>query len=58
MQSAIQNLLNFVNNKIVNDKSVVGLCGVKKKTEYIYINIPLSFKNARIQNIENNYLLI
>ena len=49
--------MQFIKNFFTHD-SVVGLCGLKKKTEYVYIQVPKEFKKTHIQNIENNYLLI
>ena len=40
------------------DSSVVGLSGLKKKTEYVYIEVPKEFKKTFVTNVENNYLLI
>ena len=58
MQKRLQNLYNFIHDNFVNDKSVIGLCGLKKQTEYTYVTIPKDFKKTHIQNIENNYLLL
>lgn len=49
--------MQFLKNFFKHD-SVIGLCGLKKKTEYVYIDIPKSYKKTFIQNIENNYLLL
>lgn len=48
--------MNFIKNFFRHD-SVVGLAGLKRKTEYVYIEIPKDFKKTYIQNTENNYLL-
>ena len=58
MKKSIQNLFNFVKDNLGKDDSVVGLCGLKKQTEYVYITIPQEFKKTYVQNIENNYLLL
>jgi hypothetical protein len=58
MQKRIQNLFNFVHDNLGKDNSVIGLCGLKKRTEYVYVTIPKEFKKTCIQDIENNYLLL
>ena len=58
MQKRIQNLFNFVHDNLGKDSSVIGLCGLKKQTEYVYVSIPKEFKKTCIQDIENNYLLL
>lgn len=57
MINKIQNLFNFVHDNFGKDNSVIGLSGLKKKTEYVYVTIPKSYKKTFIQNTENNYLL-
>ncbi len=57
MQKTIQNLFNFIHDNLGKDNSIIGLSGLKKKTEYVFITIPKEFKNTSIQNTENNYLL-
>ena len=58
MQEKIQNLFNFVHDNLGKDDSIIGLCGLKKQTEYVYVDIPKSLKNTFIQNTEKNYLLL
>jgi len=58
MEKSILNLFNFVKDNLGKDDSVVGLSGLKKKTEYVYVTIPKSYKKTFVQNIENNYLLV
>ena len=58
MQNRIQNLFNFVHDNLGKDDAVVGLCGLKKQTEYVFIDVPKEFRKISIQNVENNYLLI
>ncbi|MBR1776256.1 hypothetical protein IJ750_04195 [bacterium] len=58
MQRKLQNLFNFVHDNFGGDTAVIGLSGLKKKTEYAYIDIPEDFKKTYITNIENNYLLL
>lgn len=36
---------------------VIGLCGLKKKTEATHIYFSNNFKNTFIQNTKNNYIL-
>ena len=48
--------MQFIKNFFKHD-SVIGLTGLKRKTEYVFINIPKEFKKTTVQNIENNYLL-
>ncbi len=49
--------MQFIKNFFKND-SVIGLCGLKKKTEYVYIEVPKSYKKTYIPNTNENYLLI
>ena len=58
MEKSILNLFNFVKDNFRKDDSVIGLSGLKKKTEYVYVTIPKSYKKTFVQNIENNYLLV
>ena len=54
----IQNLFNFINDNLGKDSSIIGLSGLKKKTEYVYVDVPKEFKKTYFGNIEDNYLLI
>ncbi len=58
MEKSIQNLFNFVKDNLGKDDSVIGLSGLKKKTEYVFVTIPKSYKKTFVQNINDNYLLI
>ena len=58
MEKSIQNLFNFVKDNLGKDDSVMGLSGLKKKTEYVFVTIPKSYKKTFVQNINDNYLLI
>ena len=49
--------MQFLKNFFKHD-SVIGLTGLKKKTEYAYAEIPKEFKRTFIQNTTNNYLLL
>ena len=57
MQKRIQDLFNFVNDNLGKDDSVIGLSGLKKKTEYVYVTIPKSYKKTFVQVTTDNYLL-
>ena len=48
--------MQFIKNFFKHD-SVIGLSGLKRKTEYIYVEIPKEFKKTFVTNTENNYLL-
>ena len=37
MEKRIQNLFNFVHDNFGKDDSVIGLCGLKKQTEFDYL---------------------
>ena len=43
---------------LFKDNSVVGLCGLKKRTEYIFIEIPKLYKKTYVTNTKNNFLLV
>ena len=43
---------------LFKESSIVGLSGLKKKTEYVCIEVPREFKKTYSTNLENNYLLI
>lgn len=58
MEKSIQNLFNFVKDNLGKDDAVIGLSGLKKKTEYVYVTIPKSYKKTFVQNTTDNYLLI
>ena len=49
--------MQFLKNFFKHD-AVIGLTGLKRKTQYVFIDVPKEFKKTRIQNIENNYFLI
>lgn len=58
MKRKLQNLFNFVHDNLGKDTSVIGLSGLKRRTEYAFIEIPKEFKKTYITDIENNYLLL
>lgn len=49
--------MKFLKNFFKHD-SVIGLCGLKRKVEAVYLQIPQNYKKTYIINTENNYLLI
>lgn len=44
--------------KLFGDETVIGLSGLRKKREFVTINIPESYKKTYIVNTEKNYFLI
>lgn len=50
--------MKFLKDFFNHDKIIVGLSGLRKRKEYIKVIIPKVYKQASIQNTENNYLLI
>ena len=50
--------MQFIKNFFNHDKTVIGLSGLKKRTEYVKITIPENYKRTYIQNTEQNYLLL
>ena len=48
----------FGNDTFFKDSSVIGLCGLKKRTEYAKITIPENYKKTYVPNYENNFVLI
>ena len=57
MSDVIKNLLTYFNDNFGKDNSVIGLSGLKKRTEYVFITVPKGFKKTYIPNTDNNYLL-
>lgn len=49
--------MQFIKNFFKHD-AVIGLCGLKKKVENVYVQVPQSYKKTYIINTEHNYLLI
>ena len=43
--------------KFFKHDDVIGLCSLKKKTEYLYIQIPQNYKTTLLTNTRKNYLL-
>jgi len=58
MQKKLQNLFNFIHDNFGKDDTIIGLSGLKRKTEYLYITVPKDYKKTYIQNTDNNYLLL
>ena len=50
--------MQFIKNFFNHDNTIVGLCGLRKKTEYVKITIPNSYKKTFVQNTQQNYLLL
>lgn len=50
--------MQFLKNFFNHENTIIGLCGLKKRKEYIKITIPESYKKTYIQNTEQNYLLL
>ena len=48
----------FLKNFFNHDKTIIGLCGIRKTKDYIKIIIPENYKKTQIQNTEINYLLL
>ena len=57
MKSKIQRIFSLFKDNFGKDRSIIGLSGLKKRTEYVFITIPKEFKRTCVQNTENNYLL-
>jgi hypothetical protein len=58
MRETLQNLFNFVHDNLGKDNTIIGLTGLKRQNEYLYVDVPKEFRKTYIQNTENNYLLI
>ena len=50
--------MNFIKNFFKHDNTIIGLTGLRKKVEYVKINIPASYKRTFIQKTDNNFLLL
>lgn len=48
----------FGNDLFFKDSSVVGLSGLRKRTEYVKLTVPESYKKTYIPKYENNFVLI
>lgn len=49
--------MQFVKNFFKHDNLIIGLCGLRKKKEYIKVSLNENYKKTYISNFENNYLL-
>ena len=58
MRETLQNLFNFVHDNLGKDNTIIGLTGLKRQNEYLYVDVPKEFRKTYIQNTESNYLLI
>ena len=50
--------MQFIKKFFNHDNVIVGLSGLRKMEAYVKITVPEKYKKARIQNTEENYLLI
>ena len=50
--------MQFIKNFFNHDKTVIGLCGIRKKLDSVKITLPQYYKKTFIQNTEQNYLLL
>jgi len=50
--------MQFIKNFFCHDNIVIGLSGIKKRCEYVKINIPDSYKKSTIQKTQYNYILL
>ena len=49
--------MQFIKN-LFKDETVIGLSGLRKKREFVTVNIPENYKRTYMTNVERNYLLI
>jgi len=50
--------MSFIKNFFKHDKTIIGLCGLRKRAEYVKITIPENYKKTYIIDTSRNYLLI
>ena len=50
--------MSFIKNFFKHDKTIIGLCGLRKRAEYVKLTIPENYKKTYIPNYERNYLLM
>ena len=50
--------MQFIKNFFCHDNIVIGLSGIKKRTDFIKINIPESYKKSTVQKTLYNYILL
>ena len=50
--------MQFIKNFFNHDNIIIGLSGLKKRTDYIKINIPDNYKKSTIQKTQYNYILL
>ena len=50
--------MQFIKNFFNHDKTIIGLCGLKKTKEYIKTTLNQNYKKVYIPNYEHNYLLM
>ena len=58
MRETLQTLFNFIHDNLGKDDTIIGLSGLNRENEYVFITTPPELKKTRIQDIENNYLLL
>ncbi len=49
--------MQFFKDFFNHDKTIIGLSGLRKCTEFVKITIPDEYKKTRITNVSQNYLL-
>ena len=50
--------MQFIKNFFNHDKTIIGLCGLRKTKEYVKITLPNSYKKTFVPKYEHNYLLL
>ena len=54
----MQFLKNLFEGKgLFNEDAIIGLSGIRKRSEYVKVAIPSSYKKTYIPRYENNYML-
>ena len=48
--------MQFIKN-LFQDKTVIGLSGLRKKEEYLKITIPQKYRQTTFVNLNKNYIL-
>ena len=50
--------MNFIKDFFNHDKTVIGLSGLRKRTEYVRITVPDGYKKTYIPNLNHNYIFL
>lgn len=50
--------MNFIKKFFSHENIIVGLSGLKKRSEYVKVNIPETYKKSTVQKTDFNYILI